>query len=270
MADETTTTANNDVTCTTFANNDDVTTFAPVTEHGALTKVLDNVYIVQGSHHIDGGGMIRIGRTMTIVKSGDNDLTIISSVRVNESTEEEIKKLGTIKHLVRLANGHGVDDAYYVKTFKPTYWSLEGMTTYGTIPQAEKFLSEEEDGGDDDGPIPGMKVIRFKNAVKPEGAIWIPGSGGTLITVDIIQNSVIASEYANFLGKGITYCAGFLGECRCVPKWRMVNGVNHLVEAEKIIAWDFENLISAHGTPKVGGAKALFEASAKNFFKKED
>jgi hypothetical protein len=240
--------------------------FAPVTEHGELTQVLDNVYVVHGSFNL-GAGM-RIGRTMTIVKSGDNDLTIISSIRVNESTEEEIKKLGTVKHLVRLAHGHGVDDAYYVKTFQPiTYWSLEGMKTYGSIPKAEKFLTEEEDG---EGPIPGMKVILFKNAAKPEGAIWIPNSGGTLITVDIIQNNITASEHANKMGKGVAYWGGFLGECRCVPLWSMVNGVNHLEELEKIIAWGFENFISAHGTPIVGGAKAQIEATVKKTFKKKE
>jgi hypothetical protein len=243
--------------------NETPSTYIPFNDHGELTKVLDNVYIVRGSFNVGFGVMI--ARTMTIVKRGD-DLTVINSVRVNEEVEAEIKKLGTIKHLVRMAAGHGADDAYYINTFEPTYWSLEGIASVTNTKTHDKALTE-----DGEGPIPDMKLVIFKSAplkILHECVIWIPDNDGTLITCDFIQNT-ITPDHANFMGKHMTYWMGFQGECKCVPMWRSGNGMDHWDDIERILAWDFENLVSAHGEAKIGGAKAATEKNLKATWKKE-
>ena len=65
------------------------------------------------------------------------------------------------------------------------------------------------------------------------------------------------------------YGMGFMGECKCVPLWRMANGMDHWEDIERILAMDFENLVSGHGGAKVGGAKALTEKNLKATWKKE-
>jgi hypothetical protein len=238
-------------------------TYTPVTDHGELTKVLDNVYIVRGSFNLGLG--IMIGRTMTIVKRGD-DLTVINSIRVNEEVEAEIKKLGTIKHLVRLCTGHGTDDAYFINTFEPTYWSLEGIAPVADTKAHDKALTE-----DGERPIPDMKLVLFKNTPLKkwhECVIWIPDSDGTLITCDFIQNQT-TTDHTSFMGKHISYWMGFQGECKCSPMWRSANGMDHWDDIERILAWDFENLVAAHGGAKIGGAKAATEKNLKATWKKE-
>jgi hypothetical protein len=243
--------------------NETPSTYTPIYDHGELTKVLDNVYIVRGSINLMFG--IMIDRTMTIVKRGD-DLTVINSIRVNEEVEAEIKKLGTIKHLVRMCTGHGADDTYFNNTFEPTYWSLEGIAPVINGKTHDKALTE-----DGERPIPDMKLVILKNAPLKkmhECVIWIPDNDGTLITCDFIQNN-IAPGHANFVGKHMSYLMGFRGECKCTPVWRSTMGMDHWDDIERILAWDFENLVAAHGSAKIGGAKAATEKNLKAAWKKE-
>jgi len=39
-------------------------------------------------------------------------------VRVDDKVEKEIEKLGKIKHIVRIACGHGSDDPYYITKYR--------------------------------------------------------------------------------------------------------------------------------------------------------
>lgn len=236
-----------------------MTKFTKTTPHGGLTKVLDNVYVIEGSFTLGFGTLF--GRNMAIVKRGD-DLTIINSVRVDEDTEKEILMLGTIKNLVRMCDMHGCDDAYYIDKFKPTFWSLEGLQPKPDT-KVDKVLKE-----DSETPIEGMKVALLRGS--REAVFWIPDNGGTLIACDFIQNSIEPSKYATWVGLKMTTSLGFIGECRCcVPMYRFQFGTKHWEAAQKILSWDFENLIPAHGHAKVGGAKAVTAKNIEEAIKKD-
>lgn len=240
----------------------------PVTRHGELTQVLDNVFIVRGTFPMSWGVLIE--RTMTIVRRGDQ-LTIFNAVRVNESVESEIQKLGSIRHLVRMAIGHGFDDSYYLDTFHPTYWTVEGMEPYpGTNPSDHQVFTEKHDGNNTTLPIPEMKFVILKTRRGPELVSWIPDGGGTVLTCDFLQNT-ITPEYANWCGKRVTYWFGFQGECKCVPVWRHVFGTDGLWEdiERGVLNWEFENLISGHGEAKLGNARSIVEKNLKEVFKKD-
>jgi hypothetical protein len=239
----------------------DTKNYTPTTEHGELTKILDDVYVVRGSFYLGLGAMI--SRTMTIVKRG-NDLTVINAVRVSEEAEAEIKKLGTVKNLVRMSEGHGCDDAYYLNTFKPTYWSVKSFKPIAHGPPPDYTKALEEVG---EVPIPDMKVILFKNAA--ESVLWLPDGGGTVIACDLIQNNIETPPHTNWLGKQATYWMGFQGECKCVPIWRLINGTDQWEDCERVLAWEFNNLVSGHGEAKIGDAKAICERNLKETFKKK-
>lgn len=192
-----------------------------------------------------------IGRTMTIFYKSGDELVIFNSMRVNEATEAEIQKLGKIKHIVRMCDAHGLDDPYYVKTFKPTYWSFD---TFKPVPGSP--LPHDKTLKEGDTPIPNMKIAAIESG--KECAFWIPDHGGTLICVDIIQNTVDLPVHASWFGKKMASWAGFMGECACAPPmWKLLHGKEHKKFIETILSWDFENLFTAHGSARVGGAKPL-------------
>ena len=179
---------------------------APAPSHGSLTKISDNVYIVPGSFQMAPG--IRITLTMSIVKRS-SDLTIINSMRVSSDVEQEIKKLGTIKNVVRICSNHGAHDEYYVDTFNATYYDIpNAASTKGTtkVPSTDNIL---EDGKEVPG-ISGSKVYFVKNIKMPEALVLLPksdGGNGILITGDLIQSghypprSTMSARGSNFITK---------------------------------------------------------------------
>jgi hypothetical protein len=114
-----------------------------------------------------------------------------------------------------------------------------------------------------------MKVPVMKNTKDPECVLWIPDTGGTVLTCDFIQNvGNDTTGHSSWLGSHVSSFLGFKGECKCVPVWRTIQGKDHWDDVETMLTWDFDNLISAHGQPKVGGAKTACEQNLKATFNK--
>jgi len=182
----------------------------------------------------------RISCTMTIVKRGD-DLTLINTLRVSAEVEEEIKKLGTIKNVVRICANHGSCDEYYKDTYEATYYDLPNADLEGATktPQADKELPEI--------PIADAKVLMIKDLKFPEAMILIPDGGGTLITGDFIQNGRDA-PHKSFLGSAICMVAGFMtGYCNTPPLVFTVYGDNkdmYQPNVPAIMELEFDNIIT--------------------------
>ena len=90
-------------------------------QHGPIEEITNDVFWVQGSIQLAPG--IRLMRNMVIVRSGE-ELTLVSPVRLSPGGEAELKRLGTVRHVVKIGFFHGVDDAYYRERFSATYWEL--------------------------------------------------------------------------------------------------------------------------------------------------
>jgi hypothetical protein len=238
--------------------------FPSVLPHGSVQEVIPGkVYIVQGSFPMM--PFVRINRTMCIVKEG-NDLIILNSVRVNEETENEIMKLGTIKKLVRLCMAHGVDDAYYVHKFKPRYYSV--ATSEFSKPDAPADVVLKEDG---EMPIKGSKLIILTGIPEKdrEAALWIP-EGPTLISVDVFQHEG-GMEHTSFGGSLLMTLMGFGKPCDCPPLWRNTFGKDKEAiwpDLERIFALEWDAFVSGHGNAMVGGANLAVAANIRKHWGK--
>ena len=189
--------------------------YAAVLPHGGLEKISDNVFWVSGGYSMMPG--VRIGCTMTIVKRG-TDLTIFNSLRVSQELEEEIKKLGTIKNVVRICANHGSCDEYYIDTFGATYWDLPGAADAKgatKVPITENLLSDGDGGLP---PIPEAKIILLKSIATPEAVVFLPNDGdGILICGDFIRNAEQPCLHQSFGGKAMSSLMGFNTGCCSTP-----------------------------------------------------
>jgi len=235
--------------------------YCDVTPHGEVEKVLDNVFIVRGSFNVM--PFMRIPRTMCIVRRGKS-LTIFNSIRVNETVEAQIKELGSIDHLVRMAWGHGIDDQYYIDTFQPKFWSIDVKPM--TTSKADEILSVTNH------PIEDAKVYMMQNIKEQEAVFWIPDSGGTLIACDALQNST-DSCHTSFLGNIVGRAMGFMTPCTCVPMYRRTAPANKAEDLypnfEKLLEWEWDNLVTGHGPAKVGGAHAAVQEQVEKIWEKK-
>ena len=224
--------------------------------HGSLTTVADGVYCVRGAYAM-GPGVV-IGRTMTVIDSGDG-LVVLNATRLSDSAQDELDTKGQVKHLVKLADSHFIDEPYYVDRYKPTLWTLPGAKL-GNL-TIDRTLGP-------DGPVEGGVVVDFGETKGwREAAYFVPIGGGTLVTCDAIQNCV-DNDRASFLGRIMMSMMGFKGGVVCPPMWRRFQKVQGPQVAETLgglLGLSFENLITGHGPPIAGGADAMVRAAVESF-----
>jgi hypothetical protein len=201
------------------------------------------------------GLTIYFSRNMTAVLGADG-WVLLNPVRLTEDAEAQLLARGPFAHAVRLGTYHGRDDRYYVDRFGVELWGIPGEQTY---PEPSFRREITEDGPF---PIPDAKVVIFRNASRPECVVRLP-EHRLLVTCDSVQhydNDPLIST----LGKLVMYPMGFFSPCVIGPVWlKNVTPPGGSVRAdfERVLALDFDNLISAHGTPKIGGAKHALAAN---------
>ena len=201
------------------------------------------------------GLKITFSRNMVVVR-GPDGWVLLNPVRLSDAAEAELLAKAPFKHAVRLGTYHGRDDGYYVHKFGVEFWGVFGEQTYSE----PKFSREIGDEGPF--PIPDARIVIFKHATRAECVVYLP-QHRLLVTCDSVQHYE-RDTLISTLGKLVMYPMGFFTPCVIGPIWlKAVTPPRGSVrpDFERILALDFDNLISGHGTPKLGGAK---EALARN------
>jgi len=220
-----------------------------------ITKVTDNVYTVHGCFQFK--GPIRFGLCMTLYKNDDGEITIMNSNRVSKKVEDEIRKLGTVKHVCRIVSNHGRADEYYVETFGATYWDIPGAQEHpksSTVPATTNIL---EVGG----PLPGIpdsKLMLLDNLSQPDGMVLLKDGGGIIVGGDFIQNGRGSKHDSFIFKKVIGPVSGIKTHALTTPPTYQEfygKGEDMSVNCPVILALEFDTIICAHGSSVVGGAK---------------
>lgn len=207
--------------------------------HGPIVKVFDSVYMVTGTNitHYD-GTTIQHSRNMVIIKNNQR-LTLVNSVRLSDSTLEDLKGLGEIDHVIRLGAFHGRDDEFYLDRYKATFWGHEDIEFPGLqgvecnyLPSRLDFINAEH--------------IIFQRASPKEGVLYLQHDGGIMITCDSIKNWTEVDQYfSEETGKSYLE-AGEIATARISPIWLNATGVK-ASDFDSMLAKPFKHLISAHG-----------------------
>lgn len=230
--------------------------FPSASLHGPITRVADGLHVVRGSFKMGPG--TRIGRTMTVVEHA-GELTVINSVRLAPAEEESLARLGPVRHVVKLSDAHGIDDPYYVDRHTPTFWALEGAQLPAGITATRLGPGV---------PTEGAIVVELPGiGGGPECALWIPAGNGTLITCDALQNHEGKEPHASALARALTPLLGFKGGVLVAPMWRkirkMATGEAISRAFAPLLTHRFENLVTGHGPPVIGGADKLARAAVE-------
>ena len=98
----------------------------------------------------------------------------------------------------------------------------------------------------------------------PEAVLLLPHAGGTLISGDSLQNWATTDPYFNLAGKLGMEKMGFIAPCQLGPGW-IQNQEPDPAQLRAILELEFDNLLPAHGTPVLGGAREAFRPSIEAY-----
>jgi len=215
--------------------------------HDEIIELYPDLFLLHGSIKV--APMTLISRNMVIIRSG-NELTLINPVRMNDQSLASLDALGKVVRVVRLGDFHGLDDAFYIDRYNCEFWAQAGQETYKTPEPTTVFDASTIS------PIPNTEFFIFETALFPEAALFIK-EHGLLITTDAVQYYGDWS-YFNLSSKLAFKVLGFRFGINIGPIWlkRVTpKGRSMRRDFERLLEFDFDALISAHGTLLESGAK---------------
>jgi len=232
--------------------------FPPAYPHDPIIELYPDVYLLHGSIRM-GPGM-RMNRNMVILRSS-GELTLINPVRMSEAGLSALDALGKVVRLIRLGDFHGLDDRFYVERYRADFWCQAGQESYPQ-PKADVVFSEAVDC-----PVCGTSFFIFENARFPEAAIFIPRYR-LLITTDSLQHwngytyfTAFTKVAFKLLGFKTGLNIGGPWVKRVTPK-----GGSMKPDFDRLLAFDFDAIIGAHGSIlKCGAKEALVKEMQRAF-----
>ncbi len=236
-----------------------MTEYAAATAQDSIVEIFPDVYLLRGSIRI--ASMMQMNRNMLIVKQGQ-DLILINAVRLNDQGLKQLEQLGSVKHVIRLGDFHGLDDQFYLDQYQPEFWSQAGHATYpNLIPQHVIDKNTVS-------PIKDSQFFIYASAKYPEAALLLQDHQ-LLITTDSVQYWD-DWKYMSFLSKIILYLMRFrLGLFIGGPWLKKVSTQKNSlkVDFEQLLKLDFIHLIAAHGNVLKNTAKTELNKVVSSTFK---
>lgn len=230
--------------------------FHPALPHGPLTEVFPNVFFVTGtSRPTFMQRTWQFSRNMVVIRQPEG-LVLLNTVRLGEPGLETLRALGEVRHVVRLGAFHGLDDAFYVERFGATLWGLPGMQHEAGLAGTARDLRR------DGTPITDATLFCFESTKVPEAIALLPRHGGIAISCDALQNWAAPDDFFDAESAEKMRELGFIRPANIGPGWRAA-AEPAASDFERLAALNFENLLPAHGTPMLGGARAAFEETLR-------
>ncbi len=237
-------------------------TYPDALPHDPPKQVAEDLFVVYGC--VKTNAFVRFTRNMTVVRD-NGQLTLINPVRMDEVGLAALEALGDVAHVLRMGFAHGMDDPFYVDRYQTSFWSFEGGKSY-TEPAITHVLSEG-------GPLPfaNARLMQFGHMRQPEGAILLERNPGVLLTTDAIQSYLTPphSPHTNWLARRMLPILGFPKETLIGPIWMKLAVSDHAgikSDFERLLDWDYDQLLAAHGTFLPANAKAEVRHAIDKFY----
>ena len=240
--------------------------FPQAKSHGDLERLFEDVYFVTGTARISAPMPMSFSRNMTVVRD-NGQLTLINSVRLDDRGLAALNALGDVRHVIRLAGFHGMDDPFYKDHYDAKVWAIEGQKyTKGMdvepSPDNIYFRADVEMNAGTALPICAAKLFQFKTATPPEGLIILEREGGILISGDCLQNWGQTDRYFSFLARPMMKMMGFIKPYNIGPGWLRF-AKPETSEIQDILNLQFEHVLPAHGEEVIGNAKQCYNRTIK-------
>lgn len=181
---------------------------------------------------------------MTVVDLGDGELVLHSPIRLDAALVEEIEQLGEVRWIVAPNDHHHLFAGPASAKF-PQAQLLGTAGAQRNEPQVE-FSALLEDG-----PPPAwagrLEMIALAGTRNWNECVFYPVGKHTLICSDLLFNIHDSPNLSTDLLLRVIGVRRKLAQSR-TQRWLMVRDRERYAESiERVLAWDFERIIMAHG-----------------------
>jgi hypothetical protein len=217
----------------------------------------ENVWIIDGASVRDMGVMFTT--RMTVIKLSDGLLWVESPVPVPFDTLRRISELGLVRYLVAATPRHVWRLAAWHKLF-PEAQLWAARTTLVTLKKGPISLTGILSDESPRAWASDLDHLAFKGNPLIEEVLFFHKASGTVILGDLIQIHPAAPNRP--FGNALLRLLGVAAPHGGVPFDIRLSFTNRRLarrSLEKLLSWDFDKLIIAHGPCIEKGAKAFAE-----------
>lgn len=198
-------------------------------------------------------GLLPFTTRMTIIRLSSGSLWIHSPVAPNAERRDAVEGLGPVAHLVAPNKIHSLGIAPWKALFPSArVWASPGFAArHRDIGTDEVLANDAEPAWRTDI----CHCVVAGHAILDE-VVFLHKASRTLIVTDLIQKHEAAGE--TVFWRGVKRMGGILGEDGGVPldiRFSVRDRTAFRRSIERILDWEFDNLILSHGHCLRGGAK---------------
>ncbi|MBE7418967.1 MAG: DUF4336 domain-containing protein [Ideonella sp.] len=198
---------------------------------------------------------IPFGTRMTVVRLGDGSLLLHSPVALSAALRAEVDALGPVRHIVSPNKLHHL----FLGAAQAAYPAARLHVPPGLVEKRPEFGTARVLG---DAPCAAWASVLDQLVVRGSRAmqevVFLHRASRTLIVADLCEHF---GRHSPALTRAVARVARMYGRPRMPPDWQLTftDRAARRATFERLLAWDFDRVILAHGAPLQAGAKAVFE-----------
>jgi Domain of unknown function (DUF4336) len=211
---------------------------------------------------------LSVGTRMTVIRLENRELAVISPIQVDNAISQQLDKLGTVSHIIAPNRYHYLFASDFKALYpKAIFWATSGMEAK----KPELPIDRQIDSKIYDFPrdldcvlFDGFKTLGFNGIDLVNEWVFFHQKSRTLILTDIAFHfddsfPLITQFAARVIGGYKSLSPSLLEKVATTEKAKIKLAV------QKILAWDFERVIMAHGSMIESQGKQRFKAGYESF-----
>ncbi len=198
---------------------------------------------------------IEFGARMTVVSLADGSLLLHSPIRIDGKVKAAIDALGPVRHIVSPNKLHHL----FVEPALALYPDAELHVPPGLTAKRPDLASGTALG---DAPAAGWRATLDQLIVRGsrvmQEVVFLHRASRTLIVADLCEHFGPDDSFGTRI---VARIARMYGRPRMPPDWQLTFR-DHAARRDsfaRLLAWDFDRVILAHGALLRSGAKRIFE-----------
>jgi len=211
---------------------------------------------------------LSVGTRMTVIQLKNRELAVISPIQVDKATSLKLDELGTVSHIIAPNVYHYLFAADFKTLYpKAIFWATPALKLKKPELPIDRIINNNEDSFPSDLQhllFDGLKTIDFNGFKLLNELVFLHPKSRTLILTDAAFNfndsyPLITQFAARVIGTYKNFSPSLLEKVASTEKAKVKQAV------QKILDWDFERVIMAHGSIIENQGKQKFKAGYESF-----
>ncbi len=230
-----------------------------------LTKIDSNIWIAQQQLKYLG---LEVGTKMTIIRLENDELVVISPIQINDTIQTQLNEIGLVKHIIAPNLFHYLFVSDWKKLFpNAMVWASPDLKAKKPNISIDKNLNYQ--GGKFNNSLEylffdGFKTTTFNGFELLNEFVFFHSLTKTLILTDTAFN--IDDSFSPFI-QFVARITGDFNHLKPSLLEKIATSDKQKVKTSvtKILEWDFERVIMAHGSIIESNGKQKFKQGYEQF-----